>query len=64
MLVLSVGQVTNKLYVISYISENIEQFAINMLISAVNHQVSDTVGGTEQRTEGEVCTIYFFYLFL
>lgn len=46
--------VTNKLYVISYISENIEQFAINMLISAVNHQVSDTVGGTEQRTEGEI----------
>ncbi|KAJ4850650.1 hypothetical protein Tsubulata_037952 [Turnera subulata] len=49
--------VANKLYQLSYISENIEQFATNMLLSAVNHHASDVEllqsGSTDQR-EGEV----------
>lgn len=57
MFLLYVGQVTNKLYVINYISENIEKFATKML-SAVDQCVSDAVlsqfGGTEQKTEREV----------
>lgn len=48
----------NKLYVVNYISENIEQFATNMLLSAVGQRVSDIelshFGSTEQRAEGEV----------
>ncbi|XP_024930588.3 uncharacterized protein LOC107421396 isoform X3 [Ziziphus jujuba] len=49
--------VANKLFQLSYISENIEQFATNMLQS-VHRGVSDVehlqYGSTEQRAEGEV----------
>ncbi|CAN0921926.1 Sympk [Linum grandiflorum] len=51
--------VANKLYQLSYISENIEQFATKMLLSAVDQQSSDVglsqSASTEQR-EGEVGT--------
>ncbi|KAK9270973.1 hypothetical protein L1049_026561 [Liquidambar formosana] len=49
--------VANKLYLLSYISENIEQFATNMLLSAVDQRVSDIEfsqsGSAEQKTEEE-----------
>uniref|UniRef100_A0A5B6YLP6 Symplekin n=1 Tax=Davidia involucrata TaxID=16924 RepID=A0A5B6YLP6_DAVIN len=49
--------VANKLYVLNYISESIEQFATNMFLSAVDHRVSDIElsqsGSIEQITEGE-----------
>lgn len=48
----------NKLYPLSYISENIEQFATQMLLSAVDNHVSELEhlqpGYSEQRTEGMV----------
>ncbi|CAI0464167.1 unnamed protein product [Linum tenue] len=51
--------VANKLYQLSYISENIEQFATSMLLSAVDQQSSDVElsqsASVEQR-EGEVGT--------
>ncbi|KAJ8748049.1 hypothetical protein K2173_012872 [Erythroxylum novogranatense] len=47
----------NKLYQLDYITEHIEQFAVNMLLSAVNQQISDLElpqsGSIDQR-EGEV----------
>ncbi|KAI4316049.1 hypothetical protein L6164_024067 [Bauhinia variegata] len=50
--------VANKLYQLSYISEDIEHFAKSMLMSAVDQQLSDTglsqSGPTEQRAEAEV----------
>ncbi|PWA43619.1 Symplekin [Artemisia annua] len=42
--------VANKLYVIEIISEKIEDFATNKLLSAVNKPVSEA----EQRTEGQI----------
>ncbi|CAK7347323.1 unnamed protein product [Dovyalis caffra] len=49
--------VANKLYQLNYISQNIEQFATNMLLSAVEQPASDIEpsqsGSTDQR-EGEV----------
>lgn len=66
--VLSVGQVTNKLYVINYISEDIEKFATNMLLSTMDKNMSDNMlsqlGETVQRTEREVCAIMpYIWLF-
>lgn len=66
---LPVGQVTNKLYVISYISEDIEQFATNMLLSTMDQNMSNNVlsqsGDAAQRTEREVCAILpFVWLFV
>lgn len=53
--------VANKLYVLSYISNSIEQFATNMLLSAVDQQGSVTEislsGSTEQKTELEGTSI-------
>ncbi|KAL1817660.1 hypothetical protein ACET3Z_020234 [Daucus carota] len=50
--------VTNKLYVISYISEDIEQFATNMLLSTMDQNMSNNVlsqsGDAAQRTEREL----------
>ncbi|KAK9053744.1 hypothetical protein SSX86_024818 [Deinandra increscens subsp. villosa] len=57
--------VANKLYVISFISEKIEDFATKKLLSAVNRPVSDAnrpvsdaelsvSGVNEQRTEGQI----------
>nr|GME14814.1 Symplekin like [Ipomoea batatas]GME21007.1 Symplekin like [Ipomoea batatas] len=50
--------VTNKLYVLSHTSENIEQFAMNTFLSAVDNRVSgpeDSISGaTNQRKEVEV----------
>ncbi|KAI3760736.1 hypothetical protein L1987_51135 [Smallanthus sonchifolius] len=50
--------VANKLYVIDFISEKIEDFATNKLLSAVNKQVPDAElsvsGANEQRTEGQM----------
>ncbi|TKY74495.1 Symplekin protein [Spatholobus suberectus] len=50
--------VTNKLFQLSYISGDVENFATKMLLSAVDHEVSDTgllqSGPTEQRAEAEV----------
>nr|XP_043635426.1 symplekin isoform X1 [Erigeron canadensis] len=50
--------VANKLFVIDYISEKIENFATNKLLSAVNRPVSDAglsmSGLDEQRTEGQM----------
>ncbi|KAI3806670.1 hypothetical protein L1987_22583 [Smallanthus sonchifolius] len=50
--------VANKLYVIDFISEKIEDFATNKLLSAVNKQVPDAElsvsGANEQRTEGKM----------
>ncbi|KAI7738658.1 hypothetical protein M8C21_021955 [Ambrosia artemisiifolia] len=50
--------VANKLYVIDFISEKIEDFATNKLLSAVNRPVSDAElsvsGANEQRTEGQM----------
>ncbi|KAL3505002.1 hypothetical protein ACH5RR_034843 [Cinchona calisaya] len=50
--------VARKLYVLDYISENIEQFATRMFLSAVDERVSDVdlsqSGVTEQRIEREV----------
>ncbi|KAI3819887.1 hypothetical protein L1987_13740 [Smallanthus sonchifolius] len=50
--------VANKLYVISFISEKIEDFATNKLLSAVNRPGSDAdlsvSGANEQRTEGQM----------
>ncbi|KAF7830074.1 Symplekin isoform A [Senna tora] len=49
--------VANKLYQLSYISEDVEQFATKMLLAAVDDQISDTglsqSGPTEQRSEVE-----------
>lgn len=49
--------VANKLYSLNHISEDIERFATNMLLSAVDQRVSDVELSqsvfTEQRTEGE-----------
>ncbi|KAL7619282.1 hypothetical protein Lser_V15G00028 [Lactuca serriola] len=51
--------VANKLYVISFISEKIEDFATNKLLSAVNRPVSgagaelSVCGANEQRPEGQ-----------
>ncbi|KAJ8772263.1 hypothetical protein K2173_027440 [Erythroxylum novogranatense] len=53
----AVRLVANKLYQLDYITEHIEQFAVNMLLSAVNQQISDLElpqsGSIDQR-EGEV----------
>ncbi|KAK6940297.1 Symplekin C-terminal [Dillenia turbinata] len=50
--------VTNKLYLLSYISQNIEEFATGMLLSAVDQRLSDTEllqsGLNEQRLAAEV----------
>ncbi|KAG5147903.1 hypothetical protein JHK82_014784 [Glycine max] len=50
--------VTNKLFQLNYISGDVEKFATKMLLSAVEHEVSDTgllqSGHTEQRAEAEV----------
>lgn len=50
--------VTNKLYVINYISEDIEKFATNMLLSTMDQNVSDNMlsqsEDTVQRTEREL----------
>ncbi|KAE9609107.1 putative symplekin [Lupinus albus] len=51
--------VTNKLFHLSYISEDVEKFATSMLLSAVQHEVSDTgllqSGPSEQKkAEAEV----------
>ncbi|XP_073225288.1 uncharacterized protein [Cicer arietinum] len=45
--------VTNKLFQLSYIAEDVVKFATKMLLSAVDHEVSDAVqsGPTEQRAE-------------
>ncbi|XP_042507981.1 symplekin isoform X2 [Macadamia integrifolia] len=52
--------VANKLYLISYVSESIEQFATAELLSVVDQHVPDTdpspSGSTEQRTEGNLGT--------
>ncbi|KAL3014059.1 hypothetical protein AAZX31_06G086900 [Glycine max] len=49
--------VTNKLFQLNYISGDVEKFATKMLLSAVEHEVSDTgllqSGHTEQRAEAE-----------
>ncbi|CAK8568942.1 unnamed protein product [Lathyrus sativus] len=47
--------VTNKLFQLSYIAEDVVKFATKMLLSAVDHEVSNGVqsGPTEQRTEVE-----------
>lgn len=49
----------NKLYQLSYISETIEQFARNMLLSAIDQTVSGveqnvSEPGASERAEGEV----------
>jgi len=51
-----VGQVTNKLFQLSYIAEDVEKFATKMLLSAVDHEVSNAAqsGPTEQRMEAQV----------
>ncbi|KAL2637865.1 hypothetical protein AAZV13_06G083000 [Glycine max] len=50
--------VTNKLFQLNYISGDVEKFATKMLLSAVEHEVSDTgllqSGHTEQRAEAEI----------
>ncbi|RDX88032.1 Symplekin, partial [Mucuna pruriens] len=50
--------VTNKLFQLSYISGDVEKFATKKLLSAVDHEVSDTdllqSGPTEQKAEAEV----------
>ncbi|XP_043711545.1 uncharacterized protein LOC122660348 [Telopea speciosissima] len=52
--------VANKLYLLSYVSENIEQFATAEILSVVDQHVPDTdpstAGSTEQRTEGNLGT--------
>ncbi|XP_057973385.1 uncharacterized protein LOC131161564 isoform X2 [Malania oleifera] len=53
----SIRLVANKLYLLSFITENIEQFATSTLLSAVDQHVSEIEvlqAGSEQRTEGEV----------
>ncbi|KAI5444030.1 hypothetical protein KIW84_012591 [Lathyrus oleraceus] len=47
--------VTNKLFQLIYIAEDVVKFATKMLLSAVDHEVSNGVqsGPTEQRTEVE-----------
>ncbi|KAL1344789.1 hypothetical protein AAHE18_08G070200 [Arachis hypogaea] len=45
--------VTNKLYQLSYIAEDVEKFATDTLLSAVDHDVSQS-GPSEQRPEVEV----------
>lgn len=55
----------NKLYVLDYISEDIERFAANMLLSAVDQHVSDIKPPSvsiEQRTEGEVLAFCFLHV--
>ena len=63
---LFIAQVANKLYVLNYISEDIERFAENMLLSAVDQRGSDIelsqCEPSEQRTVGEVCSICFLHL--
>ncbi|XXG49019.1 hypothetical protein AAC387_Pa02g3314 [Persea americana] len=50
--------VANKLYLLSYVSEDIEQFATNMLLSVVDQRVPHVEqthpNSNEQRTEGNV----------
>ena len=62
-----VGKVANKLYLLSYISENIQQYATDMLLSAVNQHISDPElsqsGSSDQRLEGEVLNILFVLFF-
>ncbi|KAK2392464.1 HEAT repeat-containing protein [Trifolium repens] len=47
--------VTNKLFQLSYIAEDVVKFATKMLLSAVDHEASNAAqsGTTEQRTEVE-----------
>lgn len=60
-------QVARKLFVLDYISENIEQFATRMFLSALDQRVSDAdlsqSGVTEQRIEQEVrsLAVYSFH---
>lgn len=57
----------NKLYQLSYISEIIEKFATNMLLSAVEQSPSGTEhsqsGPTGQRAERMVCIFQLLLLF-
>ncbi|KAL0432632.1 UNVERIFIED_CONTAM: hypothetical protein Slati_2597500 [Sesamum latifolium] len=50
--------VSNKLYAISYLSENIEQFATDMFLSAIDQRFSDSVvsqsADSEKRVGGQV----------
>lgn len=52
------GQVSNKLYQLSYITEIIEQYATNMILSAVDQHSSNAENAksesTDLRAEGEV----------
>lgn len=61
-------QVANKLYLLSYVSEDIEQFAKNMLLSVVDQHVADIelslIRSTEQRTEENVHDFLLMCLFL
>lgn len=64
----SVQQVANKLYKLSYLSEMIEKFATNMLMSAVEqspsgieHSQSESTG---QRVEGMVCCFHLLLCLL
>ena len=57
----------NKLYLLTYVSENIQQYATDMLLSAVNQHISDAelsqCGSSDQRLEGEVLNVLFVLLF-
>lgn len=55
------GQVANKLFQLSYISDNIEQFATQMLQSVGSRALD--VGSTEERSEGMVCSLQSFSFF-
>jgi symplekin len=65
MLLLCVEQVTNKLFQLSYIAEDVVKFATKMLLSAVDHEASNAAqsGTTEQRTEVQVLNLFYFSVF-
>ncbi|KAJ0086334.1 hypothetical protein Patl1_08733 [Pistacia atlantica] len=56
--------VSNKLFQLSYITQNIEQYATDMMLSVLDQHPSDVEclkpGSSDQRAEGEVCNMFLF----
>lgn len=55
---------SNKLFQVSYITENIEQYATDMMLSALDQHPSDVEhlkpGSIDQRAEREVRNMFLF----
>lgn len=57
----------NKLYSMSNVAENIEEFATNMFLSAVEQHVSETgisQSVSDKQRIRQVCDVFYFFLFV